>query len=113
MEDVIKIVKMWYQIFEPFDTDVKSSIIESTIDTYPSLMFDVALYCFVNKATATSLKDWICHKDYLGDLKSASLSIKQMDKNKLAELRQEFIISVNEGYVLRFGNHPDKGMLLF
>lgn len=118
MEDMKKILRMWYALFESEDsTDVKQSIIFDYINNYPIEMFNAAVWLYSMNASPKDLKAWICAPSFDNNIKGANLDMKRMKPEDREKLRTEFIISVNEAYVLTFGIVPDEyngksGMLL-
>lgn len=119
MEDMKQILRMWYALFEKEDvSDVKQSIIFSYIDAYPTRMFNAAVWLYSMGATPKELKEWICAPSFDNNIKGANIDMALMDKERKEKLQREFIISVNEAYVLTYGETPHEdgekmGMLLF
>lgn len=111
MEHTIQVLKMWYSVCEPFNTDVKSSIIESTIDNMPDTLFKVACIFHKNGLSATELKKWICHKDFFGDLEKTAGIYDKLTPGQKAALRIRFVIDVNNEYSMKMPNN-EKGVLV-
>ena len=118
MEDITLLLKTWYLLYERENpADVKQSIIFDYFRVYPKKMLNAALWLYSKKATPYELKMWICSPSFDKNLDSANNIIDGMDDEARKKLRSEFMISVNEAYVMLRGEGPlecngKKGMLL-
>lgn len=119
MEDMKTILRMWYALFEKENNeDIKQSIVFDYIENYPIQMFNAAVWLFSMNASPIELKRWICSPSFVSNIKGANIDIARMDKEKKEEIQREFIISVNEAYLLTYGMLPHEegtreGLLLF